>query len=290
MWGRRCWCLSWSKGWRKFLCIHHERTWLHNDYVIHIWLFGRAPWWSNTTNIYWQFRKASKKTFNHTVPFHNYFQYWHLVNTHNAKCHAPISVKESLQTKRWLVHQFCFLIAVLEVNVKLGLYGFKDNNEYQSMLKHWHKLACQLIYNDWLAEENPEILEFQEKSTSTGAWNQFKLIHVLKKWPVFTGKYDTKTHKFKQTRKKYSVLTAKTASAKHVPIVHVILPILYVNNALFSTHFRIKWVSCKWLIHHCRLCNFLAFLWWDKIHIHIYLFNTKLLYVVTTEVILTYLL
>ena len=67
---------------------------------------------------------------------------------HNQKRHVPISMEETWGTKDWPNHVLAFLLAVMEVNVMLATYFFKET--YSGMLDFWKVLAKELINNNYL--------------------------------------------------------------------------------------------------------------------------------------------
>jgi Transposase IS4 len=143
------------------------------------------------------------KNFKYTTPFYNHFKFRHQVDDHNAKRHSPISVEETLGSRRWSVRQFTFLLALTEVNVKLGLTAYSNDETKMTMLRFRKKLAEALINNHWYTEEQrqEEIIR-SPKSTR----NRRNILHECLLRPAFSGKYDPSKRKFVKTNKKYSVL------------------------------------------------------------------------------------
>ena len=65
----------------------------------------------------------------------------------------PIAIEEAWKTHRWALKVFQFLLAVLEINVKLGLERIYDNPQLTQMESR-KLLAHQLIYNHYLEQES----------------------------------------------------------------------------------------------------------------------------------------
>jgi hypothetical protein len=151
-------------------------------------------------------RLKTTKYFKYTVPFFNHFKYRHQVDDHNGKRHAPISVEKQIGSRRWDLRQFFFILALTDVNVKLGCNDMIDDNDNQdnSMIAHRKHLARVLINNSWLKEEREQ--EEQLNSSKRTSHRNNRCIHKLIQHDPFTGKYDAKTRKFTRTNKKYSVL------------------------------------------------------------------------------------
>ena len=63
---------------------------------------------------------ATRKNFKYTQPYNNHYKFRHQVDDHNAKRHAPISIEDALGVRKWSTRQIIFLLALTEVNVKLG--------------------------------------------------------------------------------------------------------------------------------------------------------------------------
>ena len=146
--------------------------------------------------------KMVYKTFRYKEPYYNHYRYRHAVDDHNAKRHAPISLEAVIGARKWEIRQFFFLLAVTEVNVKLGLLQTDENDE-AGMLRFRRRLAKALINNHWIEEEkkNEEKIFYAK-----GGKRRLIVLHELMTRPVFTGKYDDKKRKFSKTKKKYSVL------------------------------------------------------------------------------------
>jgi roadblock/LC7 domain-containing protein len=126
------------------------------------------------------------KSFKYAKPFYHHYKYRHQVDDHNAKRHAPISVEDALGLRNWEQWQFTFLLVLTEVNVKLVLKGFSDNEE-QAMLTFRKKLAQELINNVWWEEEQVAegLLEAQRSSTH---WKRDH--HELKLRPPNSGQWN----------------------------------------------------------------------------------------------------
>ena len=103
-----------------------------------------------------------------------------------------------------------FLLALTEVNVKLGLMGFQDD-ENIAMLKFRKKLARALIFNSWYTQERMLSSPTRERNTPQ---RRHLDVHELRTRPIFTGQYDDATRKFVKTKKKYSVLRCTSCGHK----------------------------------------------------------------------------
>ncbi len=147
--------------------------------------------------------QTTTTTFKYTTPFYNHFKFRHQVDDHNAKRHAPISVEDCLGARRWDVRQFSFLLALTEVNVKLGIeYGMSDD-KITPMLAFRKRLAKSLIFNPWFVEEIEAQGLATQDSTPTNRKRRRNEHHELLMRPNFTGKYDAHTRKFCTTKKRY---------------------------------------------------------------------------------------
>jgi hypothetical protein len=82
----------------------------------------------------------------------NHFKYRHIVDDHNAKRHAPISLEVVFATKQWERRVFTFLLAVTEVNVMLAATYFY-NKPVTSMLQFRKEYSKELIYNNEMMKE-----------------------------------------------------------------------------------------------------------------------------------------
>ena len=141
-------------------------------------------------------------TFNYPIPFDDYYKYRHMVDNHNSNRHYPISVEESLGSRRWAIRQFSFLLGLTEVNVKLAMHGRSNDEEPVSMLDFRQRLAKELIHIDWYSEEcSQQGAPIQRAST-----RKRKAEHLMKTCPVYTGLYNADKKNFKKTKKMYSVL------------------------------------------------------------------------------------
>jgi hypothetical protein len=114
------------------------------------------------------------------------------VDNHNAKHHAPISVEDALGLRNQEKRQFTFLLPLRELNVKLALKGFSDNEE-QAMVTYWKKLAQELISNVWWEEEQVAegLLEAQRTSIC-----QKRDHHELKLRPPYSGRWNESSRLF----------------------------------------------------------------------------------------------
>ena len=68
---------------------------------------------------YHKLTDGSIKRIKYPEVLHNHFRYHHLINDHNSKSHQPISLEVVWATHEWSFRPFAFLLAMMEVNVKL---------------------------------------------------------------------------------------------------------------------------------------------------------------------------
>ena len=86
---------------------------------------------------------------------HNHFRYRHLIDDHNSKRHQPISLEVVWATQEWSCRAFAFLLAMMEVNVKLASEHF-GGHEDKGMIAFPKKIGQELINNDYLKREAAE--------------------------------------------------------------------------------------------------------------------------------------
>ena len=96
------------------------------------------------------------RRFKYPEVVHNHFRYQHLVNGHNSKRHQPISLEVVWTTQEWSHRPFAFLLAVMEVNVKLASEHF-GGCEDKGMIAFCKQFARELINNDYLKREAAEL-------------------------------------------------------------------------------------------------------------------------------------
>jgi hypothetical protein len=72
-----------------------------------------------------------------------------MVDSHNAKRHAPIGVETTWATKKWENRVFAFILAVTEVNVYLAMTYFYKY-KWDSMLDFRKEFAERLIHNKYI--------------------------------------------------------------------------------------------------------------------------------------------
>ena len=106
----------------------------------------------------------------------NHYKYRHAVDDHNAKRHAPISLEVTWGTKSWPHRCFAFFLALSEVNCYLASMYF-HNKEAIGMLAYRKQLAKELIFNDYLQEQDDGTPSSSRKSPRTA--------HALQKIPAF---------------------------------------------------------------------------------------------------------
>ena len=76
-------------------------------------------------------------------------------NDHNSKRHQPISLEVVWATQEWSHRPFVFLLAMMEVNVKLVSEHF-GGHEDKGMIAFHKQFAQELINNDYLKREAAE--------------------------------------------------------------------------------------------------------------------------------------
>jgi hypothetical protein len=120
-------------------------------------------------------------SFKYIEPYYNHYKFRHQIDDHNAKRHQPISVEEVLGVRNWAKRHFTWLIAVTEVNVKLGI----TKNEKISMIAHRRILAKQLMgYSDGLEEVD------EGRSLRRSKRRRRFRDHELRKKPQNCGRWD----------------------------------------------------------------------------------------------------
>ena len=98
---------------------------------------------------------GSIRRFKYPEVLHNHFRYQHLVNDHNSKRHQPISLEVVWASQEWRHRPFTFLLAMMEVNVKLASEHF-GGLEDKGMIAFHKQFARELINNDYLKREAAE--------------------------------------------------------------------------------------------------------------------------------------
>ena len=135
---------------------------------------------------------TTRVSFELTEPFHLYYQYRGVVDSHNARRHSPISLEETWATKTWEHRVFAFVLAVCEINTYLvatNNYDFDDDVEYLKLRK---KLAQSLIYNTYDDGVQPA------KRLKV---NSFYDEHFLERAPVFATQFVNGDWKFSESEK-----------------------------------------------------------------------------------------
>ena len=89
---------------------------------------------------YCKLTDGSIRTFKYPEVLHNHFRYQHLVNDHDSRRHQPISLEVLWATQEWSRRPFVFLLAMMEVNVKLASEYF-GGHEDKGMIV-FHKEFC----------------------------------------------------------------------------------------------------------------------------------------------------
>jgi Transposase IS4 len=94
-------------------------------------------------------------TFKYPEVIRNHYLYRHMVDDHNSKRHAPISLEVTWATHTWTNRVFAFLLAITEVNVFLATKYFTQRQP-TSMLEFRKAFSKELIYNRYIAQEQQE--------------------------------------------------------------------------------------------------------------------------------------
>jgi Transposase IS4 len=126
---------------------------------------------------------TEKKEFQYPEVIANHYKYRGLVDSHNAKRHAPISLETTWATKSWIHRVFAFLLAITEVNVFLAWKYFNNDpdKEYEGMLDFRKAFAEKLIYNDYLVKEAQASPESRRRSKRKTGTDDHELISLQKK-------------------------------------------------------------------------------------------------------------
>jgi Transposase IS4 len=106
--------------------------------------------------------------FNYPEVIGNHFKFRHMVDDHNAKRHAPISLEESWATKTWEYRVFAFLIAITEVNVMLAAKCLFQHLPVDtgSQLSFRKQFSNALIYNKYIVQEREENVRRSKRRSS----------------------------------------------------------------------------------------------------------------------------
>ncbi len=115
-------------------------------------------------------------TFQYPEVIANHFKYRHIVDDHNAKRHAPISLEVVWATKQWEKRVFAFLLSITEVNVMLAATYFYNKKKI-SMIQFRKEFSKELIYNNLIMKER----EIEEKRVLRSSQQK---IHELLKLPI----------------------------------------------------------------------------------------------------------
>jgi Transposase IS4 len=125
--------------------------------------------------------RIEKNTFMLPEVFSNHCKYKSLIDSHNAKRHAPISLETTWATKQWPNRVFSFLLAVTEVNCFLVSKYFY-NQEYENMIDFRQKFADALINNGYDMVSEKTIAEFGvRRSKRKGNGEDHELLSLPKK-------------------------------------------------------------------------------------------------------------
>ena len=96
-----------------------------------------------------------RQVFKYPEVVHNHYTYRHAVDDHNSRRQSPISLEETWATKWWPNQVFAFLLGVTEVNANLA-FSYFYGGEKEEQLTFRRKLAKELIYNEYLAQERAQ--------------------------------------------------------------------------------------------------------------------------------------
>jgi Transposase IS4 len=127
---------------------------------------------------------TEKVEFQYPEVIAKHYKYRGLVDSHNAKRHAPISLETTWAAKSWIHRVFAFLLATTsEVNVFHAWKYFNNDpdKEYEGMLDFCKAFAEELIYNEYLVKEtqaSPESCRGSKRKTGTG---EHELLSLPKK-------------------------------------------------------------------------------------------------------------
>jgi Transposase IS4 len=140
--------------------------------------------------------------YKHTEVFANHYKYRSIIDSHNAKRHAPISLETTWATKRWPNRVFAFVLAVTEVNVFLASnYFFKGNHD--AMLDFRKKFANAMIDNVYYKQEKAaEVASTPTSPKKRKRKSPRRLFHEYKTLPkntkFFYGEFAESTMKYPQ--------------------------------------------------------------------------------------------
>jgi Transposase IS4 len=143
-----CSCPSKEENWQKYvkgelikehfesLQVGDVDTWsgIPDNIICHIYGMKESEYIMMMMTIYGTLERVPKKPerattadgaqsrilFNYTEAIGSHFNYRHMVDDHNAKQHAPISLEDSWATNTWDNIVFVFLVAITEVNMMLS--------------------------------------------------------------------------------------------------------------------------------------------------------------------------
>ena len=119
---------------------------------------------------YCKLTDGSIRRFKYPEVLHNHFRYQHLVDDHNSKRHQPVSLEVVWATQEWSHRPFAFLLAMMEVDVKLVSEHFGGHKD-KGMIAFCKRFAQELIKNDYLRREAAE-------PHSSAHWHK-EMDHVL---------------------------------------------------------------------------------------------------------------
>ena len=124
------------------------------DYMSMLMLtYGTQEWMGNEK--YRELMDGSIRRFKYPEVLHSHFRYQHLVDDHNSKRHQPISLEVLWATQELSCRPFAYLLAMMEVNVKLESEHFGECED-KGMIAFRKQFAQELINNDYLQREAAE--------------------------------------------------------------------------------------------------------------------------------------
>jgi hypothetical protein len=147
--------------------------------------YGTLEEMGNTTKRFYKNNNITeKKEFKYTEVFYNHYKYRSIIDSHNAKRHAPISLETTWATKTCPHCVFAYLLAVTEVNCYLASKYF-HKKDYNGMLDYQKKFAENLIYNKYIDKERENELCPRRKSKRGRHEERHVLLTLPKKKKFF---------------------------------------------------------------------------------------------------------
>jgi hypothetical protein len=110
----------------------------------------------------------SRATFHYPEIVYNHFQYRDAVDSHNSSRMYPLALEETWKTTRWPLRVFQFLLAVTEVNCRLGFESL-CGGERMSQQQFRRQFAKELIFNTDLSTAPMSIRASKRKTVDRSA-------------------------------------------------------------------------------------------------------------------------